>query len=717
MHKLTTAYWTIRALGRGNITRRFWQIFRIKTGILKKRLPGGELSSEQLRSKFVDDYIPQNALSYWKTRANYFFASSAQLPQIQQKLEKMVGKKCWDRNVTNVVSNLQQGHALFFSRSFRDVGWPPSYNYDPIHQFNWPVGNHWSTYVQFDPRFKDIKCVWELSRFSMAYYLAREYTRSGSHLAVDLFWQMFGSWDKQNPYGLTVQWACGQENTFRMMAWLFSAFVFLNDPQANAGHYHRLTELAWYTGRHLEYNVNYARSMKNNHVISEAVGLYTIGLLFPELRAAGKWKEKGRKILIDEAVKQIYDDGSYVQHSLNYHRVMLDDILWAARLSQLSKYPFPPCVTERLEKALHWLLAMIEPTTGRVPNYGPNDGANILPLCCCDYLDYRPVAQAVHYLLYCKRVFPPGPWDEKMLWLFGSESLESPLEPFQPVAHFAAPAGGYYVFRGTFSHMLTRCHTYRDRPSHADMLHVDLWYKGENVLRDAGTYMYYCHKTWQKFFSSTAAHNCVEIDGVDQMCKGPRFLWFRWTRSKLLHFKTSSNGQISYFEGEHFGYTRLPGKVIHRRSICRINNTYVIIDSIIGNCLHDITLRWRMHPADWHRDKNIWTSNVSGQPITLKTIVPESMSCNLVKGQENLAIEGWESLYYGDKTPSPTLIIKGHILLPVCMATIFSPAELDITVNAFNFNDPTAEIVLSGIGDIKIAECISQMSDGKFKFV
>ena len=249
------------------------------------------------------------------------------------------------------------------------------------------------------------------------------------------------------------------------------------------------------------------------------------------------------------------------------------------------------------------------------------------------------------------------------------------------------------------------------------MLHVDLWYKGENILRDAGSYMYYCQKPWQKYFPSTAAHNCIEIDGTNQMTKGPRFLWFHWIRSRLLSFDTSSDGRVGYFEGEHYGYTHHPGHVVHRRSICRIDNTYIIIDDIVGRHSHNVAMRWRILPANWQKDKNTLQTNIAGHRISLTTTVPESMGTTLSQGQETPTIEGWESLYYCQKKPTPTLVIKGNTLLPICMATIISPVKQDIKVNTFNFREPKAAVAIHGVNDNQLVECVSRLSRGRIKCI
>ena len=53
----------------------------------------------------------------------------------------------------------------------------------------------------------------------------------------------------------------------------------------------------------------------------------------------GETREQGRRVMLAEMQRQVYDDGSYVQHSVNYHRVMLDDCLWAMRIGQLHDEP------------------------------------------------------------------------------------------------------------------------------------------------------------------------------------------------------------------------------------------------------------------------------------------------------------------------------------------------------------------------------------------
>lgn len=708
MNRPARLYWSAKGVGWDNLPRRVLQACRVRSGLLRRRLDPSRFDDGAFRSQCRADRADQADL--WGRRAKQFF----QVPSTKE-LSGVADDELWDQRVLTGAQNALAGEYLFFSNWYGAIGWPPQFNLDPTHDIKWPVGEHWLGTAGSDPPRHDIKLVWEPSRFSLAYYFARAYARGGDEKWAQSFWRMFEAWIEQNPPQLTVAWACGQEMTFRLMAMLFGAMVTLPSKAATAERLYALSRLAWQTGIHISININQARMQGNNHAISEAAGLWTVGLLFGEFPQAQQWRDRGRKVLAAEVKRQIYDDGSYVQHSLNYHRVMMDDLLWAIRLAELNDQPLPPIIADRFERATNWLSEMTDPPTGRVPNYGANDGALVLPLSTCDYTDFRPAAQAAHYLIRRKRCFEPGPWDEKMLWLFGPEAMEAPVERINRSRSFAAPDAGYYILRGPDSWAMTRCHTYRDRPAQADMLHVDLWCKGVNILRDAGSYMYYSQEPWLHYFASTAAHNTVEIDGQDQMIKGPRFLWFKWTKAKVRRFETSPDGRVGYFEGEHYGYRRLPGRVVHRRTICRIDDAYIIVDDILGSGRHDVALRWRLYRADWRQEADIWRAEISGKDVAVNLTPANEMTVEMVTGRESPGPDGWLSQYYGQKEPAPTLVMHGHVDLPACMVSIMAPADMGLSAKIVVERAPQT-LLLRGPSNGKLASAVRNLSGGRIRF-
>src|SRR4030095_16561518 len=103
-----------------------------------------------------------------------------------------------------------------------------------------------------------------------------------------------------------------------------------------------LAQMIAVSGARVDANLDYALSQHNNHSIREGLGLWAIGALCPELRFAEQWKETGRQVLETQGRELIYDDGAFSQHSVNYHRLMLHDYLWALQLGEVTNQPFTP---------------------------------------------------------------------------------------------------------------------------------------------------------------------------------------------------------------------------------------------------------------------------------------------------------------------------------------------------------------------------------------
>ena len=129
--------------------------------------------------------------------------------------------------------------------------------------------------------------------------------------------------------------------------------------------------------------------------------------LFPELRSSERWRATGRQVLEDLGRELIYDDGAFSQHSANYHRLMLHDYLWVLRLGEVLGQPFSSELRERVGKSGEFLYQIQDDASGRVPCYGQNDGALVLPLNNCDYQDFRPVIQSTSYLATGTRRYQP----------------------------------------------------------------------------------------------------------------------------------------------------------------------------------------------------------------------------------------------------------------------------------------------------------------------
>src|SRR5690606_21719825 len=125
-----------------------------------------------------------------------------------------------------------------------------------------------------------------------------------------------------------------------------------------------------------------------------------------------------------------------------------------------------------------------------------------------------------------------------------------------------------YVFKEKEVLTFIRCGSHKDRPSQADNLHLDIWYKGENVLQDAGSYKYNTTTDLLKYFMGTESHNTVMIDEYDQMKKGSRFIWYKW--SQCLSASLEDNGQKLSFTGTVSVFRHLDKKITHTRKVEKV---------------------------------------------------------------------------------------------------------------------------------------------------
>jgi hypothetical protein len=478
----------------------------------------------------------------------------------------------------------------------------------------------------------DIKTLWEQGRFGFVFPLVRAFARSGDPRYAEGFWHALENWRQANPPQRGPHWKCGQEVALRLMTLVFGFLALRHESATTARREALLSEIVEVSAGRIEGNIAYALSQNNNHGISEAAGLYTAGIVLQRPR----WVEKGRHLLDRLAQQLIYDDGSFSQHSANYHRLMLHVYLWAIRLGDVASDPLPPRVRERVRAAGQWLRTLMDPRTGQVSNLGANDGAHFLDLTDLGYLDYRPTVQAVGAIVDRAGWLPAGPWDELALWLGAQWSSPGETQKAERCHHF--PHGGYAVFRDNQTVALFRCpERLRHRPVHCDLLHFDLWHKGTNVLRDGGTYSYNCEAPWQDYFPGTAAHNTLQFDHHDQMPRLGRFLFGHWPTLSI------SNGMSA--EAPYMAAWFVDWKGCrHHRSVFATANGFRIVDRIQGY-QEKAVLRWRLAPQwKWMLRGDECRCDACMIRVTAR---PGPSVCELTTG--------WESLHYLERTELPVL--------------------------------------------------------------
>ena len=672
--------------------------FGMRDGVLRLQYElkrGGGLMARRMRSvqgwkawdlQRIAPYVsPERLLRDRRDDTSKFFFSDART--LGATLRRVIGHDA-EKSIFAQAEHILTGKLPFFGNLSFDCGFPPRWFENPATGQAVSPRQHWMRMRFASPVYGDLKFILEPSRFLFAYPLVRAYALNGDERLPQAFWSFIEDWAANSPPMSGPLWICGQECSLRILAWSFALHGFIHSasstPQRVTLLFSLIASHAWRTAQ----TIAYARSQRSNHLISEALGLWTAGTLYPELSDAPRWQTLGAEILHEAVLDQITPEGVSHQHSLNYQRMILHLLLWALRLAEIHGAPLHEDIRSRAQAAFDFMRSWIDPVTGSVPNHGSNDGSLILPLATADYGDYRPLLQLGAAVLK-RPALQSGIWDEPALW-FGLQPAAS-----SNIASFAPPPAetGYFRLGDGDSWALIRAGQYTRRPFQSDQLHVDLWWRGINIACDPGTYLYNGPAPWDNGFAGTAVHNTVTVDRRDQMTRAGRFLWLDWAQASgcVLGLEGSAN----LFEGEHNGYRNLG--VTHRRKVHQLAGGWLIVDDLIGTGEHDLRLHWltpdspyQVHESSFevgftHGESHIrWSFFASvpahGAIVRAGTVIEKTSDFKLADADAKLL--GWESPTYGDLRPAVSLLYETRSHLPVRFVTLIltnEPCELGST--------------------------------------
>jgi hypothetical protein len=500
----------------------------------------------------------------------------------------------------NATAIIKRGEAIiagrlrWFGMHEFEVGAPPDWFANPFNGVRAAnIERHWAAIPDFDPSLGDVKCVWEPSRFDWFCDLVRAARVSGDHRFIDTANAFAYDWIVKNPPYRGHNWKCGQEASLRLLAVLHGALLAgaLQKPSSAL-----LTFVAVHLDR-IRPSMAYAEAQDNNHGTSEAAALWIGGRFLARfgsgqqiLRGASHARHGVRR-LNARIRRLVMKDGSFAQHSVNYHRLFLDTMSLASVLAaeiDPERDPvdgLPEDVRARLTSAVLWLDAMAGPN-GIAPIIGANDGAWLLQNAASSYSDMRPhLALAGERLAHLDLHRDAG---ELTRWFRKSAKDIKPPAPRRSVEFF--PYGGFAVLRSGDIRAILRLPRYNFRPSHADALHLDLWVGNRCLITDAGTWSY-ASPSAAGDLAETQAHATVTIDRRSQMPRISRFLFGDWINGIWQDISEDHSPGVTASYSDSFGAR-------HERTVQISEGAVTVTDRITGARSGSL-LRWPLAGGGW----------------------------------------------------------------------------------------------------------------------
>jgi len=578
------------------------------------------------------------------------------------------------------VKRWEQLAAQAEKRAFSFLGrdWPPLdgaslWHFDPVSGREWPNTSYcFDINYRHAKGFGDIKYVWEVNRLQYLQPIAALAAVTGDTGLRDFVVRDIEDWIDRNPPFNGVHWPSGIELALRAFSVLFVIRVLgpgaFSQAQARKIDAFLAASAIWlhrYPSRF---------SSANNHLIAEGFGLFLIGCALPGHPQARTWKDTGRRILEEEAVRQIHDDGIGVEQSPTYTGFSLEMLLVAQRIGEAAGEGFSEEYGRRIRLAADALAWFLD-EAGLPPRIGDDDEGRVI--YDAPVLDRRYVASIVDATFRDGDAPLPRGWSGAAPHLrnivLGSSGRRVPA----PHGVKVFDQGGYTVLRerignkdallcldhGPVGYLGIAAH------GHADALAIWLHIGGKAVLADAGTYLYHSGGLWRDRFRGTPLHNTLAVAGRNSSRISGAFNWSDKARADLVAVQTDPAAFA--VQAQHDGYRKAFSVLTQRRIERHSADTFTISDWLEGSGEEPLAVSLSFlagEGIDISADETGDFLFRSAEETRLILSAPSRVTARIAAGTEDGL--GWISPGFGVKLPAAQLILSGEIPVGERLVTI-----------------------------------------------
>lgn len=564
-----------------------------------------------------------------------------------------------------------------------DFGGPiPDWHLEPVSGKRSPLV-HRSEIDETDAELSgDKKIVWELNRHQYFPVLGAAFWLTGDEKYARTAIDHIDDWIEKNPPRLGINWTSSLEIAYRSMSWLWALSYFLDSQMLEAGNLIKILKCLDVNARHIENNLSTYTS-PNTHLTGEALALFAIGKFLPESRNAARWRQTGREILDTELDRQLRDDGGYVEQSTHYQRYTAD--IYLSFLIFLRSHGENPNdrLRARLALLLKFLMYAAQPD-GRTPLIGDDDGGRLHFLDGRKIDDFQSTLGVGAALLGDRHLkYVAGDCSPELLWLLGPEGVKEfdTIEAVQPsvkAKDFAE--SGFYSARtkwgrdATFVYVDCGTHGFLNGGhAHADALSFVMSVNGVPVFVDPGTFNYTSDLAARDHFRSSAAHNCLTVNGESSSIPAGPFSWTGMANAKLIEWNVD-DAQV-FFRGTHDGYRRFGVDYEREMSFLSSGETR-LVDKVETETTQSFEINLTLSPE-------VYVVSNEGMSVTIGTKAGNGRLLRIdTKLTENRFSDGWEvktakiSPRYGALVETEKLFLKVRSDRGFAIITSFLPENV-----------------------------------------
>jgi uncharacterized heparinase superfamily protein len=481
---------------------------------------------------------------------------------------------------------------------------PIDWYLDPVRRLRFPRGvpfKEWKLY-EMRPGNADVKYPWELARCQHWVTLGQAFQLSSDERFAREIARELDDFVEANPVGIGINWTCTMDVALRAVSWALGLELVHQSRDLDAPFWRRAYAALFDHGVFIRGNLENTYEVTSNHFLSNVVGLWFLGAAFADLRQGVEWLAFARASLEQEIDVQVLPDGADFESSVPYHRLVTELFLGSARLADYQGQPLSAHYRARVADMAAYL-ATVQRPDGLMPQIGdaddgrlhvfsgygstsPQDGRHLL----------GPAAAMFDEPAWASLAGEVGEWEAGWWGL----SMASPSASLPAMRLF--PDAGVAVTRTGAGHYLVVTNGIVGTKGfgnhkHNDQLSFEYHHGGVPLIVDAGSYVYTSDADARNLFRSTAYHNTLSVDGVEQNDIRPEWLFRLFETANAEHVSFEDSAGASEYVGRHHGYERLPEPVTHERilRLRKASGALEVVDRLRGRGQHD--LRWHFHLA------------------------------------------------------------------------------------------------------------------------
>lgn len=439
---------------------------------------------------------------------------------------------------------------------------------DPIDwHTDFKSGFRWSKIYYYQIELhpgSDIKVPWELSRCQHLLWLGEAYLFTGAPQYAQEIMDEISWWIDDNPLMYTVNWKCSMEVAFRAVNWMFALNMISSYVVNEEQFVEKVAKSLFQHGFFIRNNLEKVIPKSNNHYASNIVGLLYLGCLFNDTTTGKSWRDFANHEFINEVRQQVFPSGVHYENSVSYHRMMTEMLSYPLYMLQRLNYAVPDDVYDRINAMYAYVATYTKPNS-LAPLLADNDDGRFLPFIRRDFRQ--------HGYLFDKNSLENRIIGKGVGFLFTRPMGESRFYDEIGVAILKSN-NCFYILINNSGYSCTPNPTKAEVGTHThnDQLSFELNINGQDLIVDAGAYLYTSSIKKRDEFRKTSKHNTIVVDEEEQN---------EFVAPFVLKRNVAINGLNKICDSRYSGeYMTIKGQMHHKRLFEIENNKLYITDIV-----------------------------------------------------------------------------------------------------------------------------------------